>query len=303
MALCSIIACTHNQLPYTRMFVESLLGCTDFPYEAIFVDNGSTDGTPRYLAALPDARLLANPSNLGVARGWNQGLGEARGDFVAVCNNDVVLSPGWLGRLIAVLESDARLGMVVPVTNIHLTAYPERYPEEAAFLAGRPPAGPDWLSLDAMYDGFFRFAQAFAEKYGERRLPNPSFDCVVLRREALEEVGPFEEGFGLAFMEDVDFVQRLLLSPRHNLAVSSGSVFIHHYGNRTTSRVGGGDLLRRAAERFDAKWGPVSSSVYWEYLRGRLAPDDLERLRREIRLPPPEGGRVGWRKSRPAWWS
>lgn len=267
------------------MFVESLLGGTDVPYEAIFVDNGSTDGTPAYLAGLRNVRLVANASNAGVARGWNRGLSEARGDFVAICNNDIVLSPGWLGRLIAVLESDDRLGLVVPVTNIHVAAFPEKYPEEAAFLQARRPAGPDWASLNAMYDGFFRFARAFAGKYGDRRLPHPSFDCVVLRREALEEVGPFEEGFGQAFMEDVDFVQRLLLSRRHPLAVSSGSVYVHHYGNRTTRHLGGA-AHRRAAERFDAKWGPVSSSIYWAYLGERLGPDDLERLRRETPRPP-----------------
>ena len=43
--LTSIILVTHNQLEFTRLCVESIERHTTEPYEFVFVDNGSTDGT------------------------------------------------------------------------------------------------------------------------------------------------------------------------------------------------------------------------------------------------------------------
>jgi SAM-dependent methyltransferase len=50
----SIVIITHNQLEYTRQCVDSIRERTDEPYELIFVDNASTDGTVEYLRALED---------------------------------------------------------------------------------------------------------------------------------------------------------------------------------------------------------------------------------------------------------
>lgn len=282
MALCSIVSCAHNQLPFTQLFVDSVTRCTDHPYELILVDNASTDGTAEFLAGRPDVRVERNAENLGVAGGWNQGLRLARGDYLAVCNNDIVVTPGWLSRLIEVLEGDERLGIAVPATNIIILHFSSYFPEAAERLRGRSLTGVSWEALDRYYEGFFRFALWCGRRYADLRIPNPSFDCVVMRRSLLEDVGFFEEGFGLAFMEDVDFVQRVLLNHRHNLIHCCGSVYIHHFGNATTRTVGGAVLYREAQVRFAGKWGTVGASIYGEYQAGRLGPAELARLREEL---------------------
>ena len=63
--LTSIIIVTHNQLDYTRLCVESIRLRTDEPYELIFVDNGSSDGTPDYLRSLEGVQVLRNEDNRG----------------------------------------------------------------------------------------------------------------------------------------------------------------------------------------------------------------------------------------------
>ena len=75
-------------------------------WELIVVDNGSNDGTGDYLAGVQDASpvpvtLIANATNRGFPAAIDQGLEYARGEFLVVLNNDVVVTEGWLGQLVA----------------------------------------------------------------------------------------------------------------------------------------------------------------------------------------------------------
>ena len=59
--LTSIVVVTRDQLAYTRLCVASMARCTPEPYELVFVDNGSADGTVEYLRAL-DSNPSPQPS-------------------------------------------------------------------------------------------------------------------------------------------------------------------------------------------------------------------------------------------------
>ena len=74
-------------------------------WELIVVNNGSTDGTADYLAGVQDASpvpvtVIANATNRGFPAAINQGLQYARGEYLVLLNNDVVVTDGWLGQLI-----------------------------------------------------------------------------------------------------------------------------------------------------------------------------------------------------------
>ena len=73
-------------------------------WELIVVNNGSTDGTGDYLAGVQDASpvpvtVIANATNRGFPTAINQGLQFARGEYLVLLNNDVVVTDGWLRQL------------------------------------------------------------------------------------------------------------------------------------------------------------------------------------------------------------
>src|SRR5207244_5088794 len=81
------------------------------------VDNGSTDGTADYFRSIPGARVIVNRGNLGFARGNNQGMAIARGEYVLLLNNDTVVTDGWLFRLLRAARADSDIGLVGPRSN------------------------------------------------------------------------------------------------------------------------------------------------------------------------------------------
>ena len=107
----SIVIVTRDQLAYTRLCVASIARCTPEPYELVFVDNGSADGTVEWGRGIADCRLpiadcrtaagatvIENPENRGFPAAANQGIQAASGEQVLLLNNDTIVTPGWLGR-------------------------------------------------------------------------------------------------------------------------------------------------------------------------------------------------------------
>ena len=115
--LTSIVILTHNQVEFTRQCLNSIRLYTDEPVELIVVDNGSTDGTVDYLRSLPNVRLIANETNRGFPAAANQGMAVATGKQVLLLNNDVVVTTGWLGRMLRAFRSDEKVGLVGPRSN------------------------------------------------------------------------------------------------------------------------------------------------------------------------------------------
>ena len=104
--LTSIIVPCFNQVEFTRLCLQALFRHTRGPWELIVVDNGSTDETAAYLDGVQDATPCRSPSSrmprtVGFPAAINQGLQEARGEYLVLLNNDAVVTDGWLDQLIA----------------------------------------------------------------------------------------------------------------------------------------------------------------------------------------------------------
>ncbi len=112
----SVVTLQWNGLVDTQQFVESVRRNTDVPYELIIVDNGSEWEAAAYAEAAADVSTL-NPTNQGFAKGMNQGLALAKGEYVAFCNNDTFMPEGWASTLIETARAHPQAGIVVPAVT------------------------------------------------------------------------------------------------------------------------------------------------------------------------------------------
>lgn len=237
--LSSIIILTYNELAYTKQCIDSVMRFTDRPYELIIVDNGSTDGTREYLTSLPGARLIFNPSNYGFARGNNQGIAEAKGEFILLLNNDVVVTSGWLSRLQSAIGESADIGMAGPRSNY--------------------VSGPQ-LDPSARYrtmEDMVRYAEEVSRlNRGARQETDRLVGfCLLMKRGLLEKIGAFDERFAAGNFEDDDLCLRARLAG-YRLVIAL-DVFVHHFGSRTFigNKIDYASSMENSKKLFFEKWG------------------------------------------------
>jgi GT2 family glycosyltransferase len=111
--LVSVIIVNWNGRDYLNECLASLRRQTHRELEVIVVDNASTDGSVDLARShFPQARYIVNPTNTGFARGNNIGIAAARGEWIALLNNDAVADDRWVEQLLAVAGNDPATGMV-----------------------------------------------------------------------------------------------------------------------------------------------------------------------------------------------
>jgi GT2 family glycosyltransferase/Tfp pilus assembly protein PilF len=268
----SIVILTHNQLAHTKACLESIAQHTPEPHELILVDNGSTDGTQDYLLEYAAQRervfVVANRTNRGFAAGNNQGLALATGRQVLFLNNDTVVTPGWLGNMLRVLQEHPQTGVVGPRSN--------------RVLGKQQVDDVGYKSLDELP----AFAVAWAEKQaGQSRVANRVVGfCLLARRELIEAVGGLDEQFGSGNFEDDDFCIRAHLAGFETRIADDA--FVHHVGNATFT--GAGIDYAKAMQTnwglFKSKWAiPPETPPFPGYLTPDVAPPGVA-----LKVPLPE---------------
>ncbi|XID95684.1 glycosyltransferase family 2 protein [Paenibacillaceae bacterium WGS1546] len=236
--LTSIIVLTLNNMDQTVRCLHSIRTFTDSPYELIFVDNGSTDGTVAWLAAQPDVRLIANGANRGFAAACNQAAAVARGDYVLLLNNDTIVSHRWLSTMLQCLNAGERTGIVGPKSNFVLPMQ----------------------KIPASFESEGQIHQ-FAEQFNRhnpalwQELASLSGFCLLLRKSTWQQLGGFDEAFGVGGYEDIDLGYRAL---KAGLFLKlAGDSFVYHEGNRSFQS-NAIDMYGVAGEnrrKFIRKWG------------------------------------------------
>jgi glycosyltransferase involved in cell wall biosynthesis len=187
--LVSVVVPCYNSAGYLTETLRSLLGQSYRAIEIVLVDDGSTDDTPELAAKLDDDRVRyfrrSNSGRPSIPR--NDGLGHARGKYVALCDSDDLLDPLLLEKSVAVLEGQ-------PSVALTFSDY-VRMDEQGRLRPGSPLAA---------YDQFQALRRVPLDGDGYRIEQADAYEClieenfirtsgVVMRREALDEIGPFDQ--------------------------------------------------------------------------------------------------------------
>jgi glycosyltransferase involved in cell wall biosynthesis len=101
MPLFSVVVPTHNRVDRVQRALRSILAQTFLDYEVIVVDDGSSDGTPAFLAGVASerCRVFRNDPNRGVSASRNRGCAVAGGEFIVFLDDDDELRPYALAQL------------------------------------------------------------------------------------------------------------------------------------------------------------------------------------------------------------
>ncbi|MBI5831562.1 MAG: glycosyltransferase family 2 protein [Armatimonadetes bacterium] len=230
----SVIVLNCNKAGYSEMLLDSLLATTGVPIEFVLVDNGSQDRTgamlaefaPRAQAAGFDCRILTFAENIGAIRGRNEAMADARGEWFAFVDNDVVVRDrDWAQRLIARLGAEPDLGIVSPKILFPWEPYDIEFCGCEVTPSGR-------VIYRGRGDG--RDDPRYADQVD---CPCLISACIVFPRRLYDEFGGLDEVFSPVQYEDLDFCYRVRQAGWRCAVVPE--VEMYHWEHTTTSGTGG----------------------------------------------------------------
>ena len=107
----SVIIPNLNGAGWLRDSIESVWAQTEQDFELIVIDNGSTDESldiARSYCGRDRYTLIENAGNTGFSHAVNQGIAIAKGEYMALFNNDAFAEPDWLAELIKTADADPK---------------------------------------------------------------------------------------------------------------------------------------------------------------------------------------------------
>ncbi|MCB1182012.1 glycosyltransferase [bacterium] len=180
-------------------------------WEVVVVDDGSTDGTARFLAGqenwgIPALQVVSPPRNVGRARARNLGARSARGRWILFLDDDIVAPPGLVAAHLAVLRTGERIGTIG-----HVHTAPEVVD------------GPHFHYLDTRGVAKLAAGEAPARYFVTQNAAVP--------RDAFLDVGGFDEEFSAYGFEDMEVAFRLedRGGVRFRVLARPVPVHVHHH--------------------------------------------------------------------------
>lgn len=174
----------YNALRATRDCLRTVRAWAPEWARILVVNDASDRRTSEWLREQEGITLLENPVNLGFVKSANRGLLFSDAPYVCLLNSDTLLTPGALERMVERLDREPEIGLCCPLSN------------SAVNLSVKIPPGEDVLS----------FARLVAD-----RAPGIYPDattvvgfCLLVRREVITDLGPFDEAYGRGYCEETD---------------------------------------------------------------------------------------------------
>ena len=192
----SIVVPIYNNLSLTKICIDSILDFTFLPHEIILIDNGSQEMISPWgediSAKHSHITYIHNEQNQGFPQGCNQGIALSKGKHIILLNNDTMVTPGWLPRMISGFKAYPQLGIIGP-KSVHIIP-PNRmeHPgytnptEMIQFARGWGKQNSGWLQPKQLLAGL----------------------CLSIHRKVIDKIGGLDPMFGIGNMEEDDYAVR-----------------------------------------------------------------------------------------------
>jgi GT2 family glycosyltransferase len=204
----SAVVVNYNAGEYLLACVQSLIVCP-IVAEIIVIDNNSRDGSLDAIQVSPKVSITRNSQNLGFATACNQGIRQARSQSILFLNPDCTFVKGTLMQIAQCLDSDERIGMAGGcLVN----------PDGSEQAGSRRSIPTPWRSFVRAF-GLYRLENRWPRlffDFNQHNQPMPSGPtemealsgaCMLVKREAIEDVGLWDEDYFL-HCEDLDWCMR-----------------------------------------------------------------------------------------------
>ena len=230
----SIIIVSWNTRELLSACLTAVIASVDgLVLEVFVVDNHSSDGSPEMVRdSFPQVRLIENPDNVGFAAANNQVFPFCSAEAILLLNSDTIVRPGALRTLFDFLREHPKAAAVGPKL-VHPRV------QLRILGAGRQPTLRTvinhYLFLSALFPRikFFEGVFLFVGQHDDRarRVEWLSGACLLVRKDAIKEVGPLSESFFM-YCEDMEWCDRMLASGWELYHVSD-AVVEHHLSAST----------------------------------------------------------------------
>ena len=201
----SILIVSYNTRDLLKQTIQAALAdMASLDGEIIIVDNASVDGSPEMVRKrFPSVRLMANANNRFYSAANNQAMAACSGRHILILNSDVEIQPGTLPTLVRYLDDHPEAGgvtarMYFPDGRLqHNCARFNSYPLlllEYTFMRGVQPRRYRRVRTEAWYAGW--------DRQTEQEVDVAPGSFLMVRREAIEAAGGFDEQLRLYFTED-----------------------------------------------------------------------------------------------------
>lgn len=264
--LISVIVVSFNTRDILRSCLQRLFSVTEgLRLQLIVIDNASRDASADMVEQeFPDVHLIRSAINLGFAAANNLGFLAAKGDYVLLLNPDALLEPEALQRALGRMEADPSIGMG---GGLLLGKDGQREPSARLF--------PSLLNEVLVLSGlaakypksrfFGRFDRTWDDSGQARAVDWVPGAFALMRREALDQVGPFDERFFL-YYEEVDLCRRF--HAQGWKIMYWPDVVIRHWGGESSKTVENQDFSSSGSQL--TLWRMRSGLLYYRKHHGAL---------------------------------
>jgi GT2 family glycosyltransferase len=194
--LISLAILNWNGLKHTKKCLDSLKKLHYSNYEIILVDNGSTDGSKEYFATLKDITFIDLPENTGFTGGHITAAKHAKGEYLAILNNDLLVDPNWISACLETFERHPKAALVGGKSYKWDKTNPA-YEQNNSYYA--------YQEVDPA-TGYTRTLLVGGE---ECSVESISGAALLIRRDVIDKVGYFDNDF-FAYYEETDLIARMI---------------------------------------------------------------------------------------------